>query len=63
MNKNLDNNLKSIILDLSKYYSISAKFQLEDFTEILNDKIKYWQYHLKKNKKAEQKPTISKKTP
>ena len=35
------NNLKSMILDLSKYDSISAKFQVEDFTEILNDKIKY----------------------
>ena len=28
----------------------------------LNDKIKYWQYHLKKNKKNEGKDTI-KKTP
>jgi hypothetical protein len=35
------NNLKSMISDLSKYDSISAKFQVEDFTEILNDKIKY----------------------
>jgi hypothetical protein len=34
-------NLKSMISDLSKYDSISAKFQVEDFTEILNDKIKY----------------------
>jgi hypothetical protein len=35
------NNLKLMIADLSKYDSISAKFQVEDFTEILNDKIKY----------------------
>jgi hypothetical protein len=35
------NNLKSMISDLSKYDSISAKFQVEDFTEILNDKIQY----------------------
>ena len=34
-------NLKTMIAELSKYNNISSKFQVEDFTEILNDKIKY----------------------
>jgi hypothetical protein len=34
-------NLKIMIAELSKYDSISAQFQAEDFTQILNAKIEY----------------------